>query len=131
MCDAYRRWWPGGTDPVTLTGTYWPEGLPTSETVEAFVALFKANDFEPCEDGHHEDGWEKIVLYVDGDGLPAHAARELADGSWTSKLGDRADVRHETPAAIACESYGRPTRYFRRRSGRPNPPTPPWDPTNL
>jgi hypothetical protein len=47
-----------------------------------------------------EHGVEKVAIYVDCDGVPTHAARQLADGTWTSKLGEWEDIQHDTLEAM-------------------------------
>ena len=34
-----------------------------------------------------------VAIYQSG-GLPTHAARQLSDGNWTSKLGPNIDITH-------------------------------------
>ena len=48
-----------------------------------------------------EPGSEKVVIFVDNEGLPTHAARQLTDGSWTSKLGSWQDNQHQHLQALA------------------------------
>jgi hypothetical protein len=52
-----------------------------------------------------EPGIEKIALYALND-LPTHAARQLSNGWWTSKLGPHVDIEHIHPDAIAGGIYG-------------------------
>jgi hypothetical protein len=55
---------------------------------------------------------EKVVLFanVKANGVVecTHGARQLADGTWTSKLGQGPLIRHATPDSVAGPSYGRP-----------------------
>lgn len=58
-------------------------------------------------------GVEKIVLYAKN-GSATHQARQLSDGTWTSKLGRGAQIRHLTAAAVGGGDYGNPIAvYFR------------------
>ena len=41
-----------------------------------------------------EPGFEKIALFATDQAVPLHAARQLASGRWTSKLGEREDIEH-------------------------------------
>jgi hypothetical protein len=41
-----------------------------------------------------EPGFEKVALFADASGMPQHAARQLATGRWTSKLGRMEDIEH-------------------------------------
>jgi hypothetical protein len=74
-------WWP---DPQGVG--YWPEGAPRAETLEAFYRAFESIGYTRCHDGSLEGGFEKTALCALS-GQPKHAARQLPDGRWTSKLG--------------------------------------------
>jgi hypothetical protein len=104
--DAW--WWPD----VDGDG-FWPEGAPREETVAAFVAAFATLGFTPCENSDHEPGWEKVALYAVND-TPTHAARQLPDGKWTSKLGRGPLVTHNTPHGVEGPVYGIACAYLRR-----------------
>jgi hypothetical protein len=41
-----------------------------------------------------EPGSEKIAVFANAKGVPTHAARQLASGFWTSKLGVSEDIEH-------------------------------------
>lgn len=94
---------------------YWPDGVPRIARLEHFVRAYETIGFESCDDGLLEDGFEKIVLYVNASGLPRHAARQLANGEWVSKLGESEDIKHVTPEVLECVPYGRPHQFMRRR----------------
>src|SRR5205823_3917683 len=94
-----RPWWPAAGGDA-----YWPDGIPNEETVEAFVLAFATLGFEPCDRGDPEPGYEKIALYA-RDGKPTHAARQLPDGKWTSKLGKESVVTHNTPRGVEGPVY--------------------------
>jgi hypothetical protein len=109
-----RWWW-----PVPPDVSYWPQGVAREETLEAFAGAYATRGFERCLDGLSENGYEKIVIYALG-GTPTHAARQLLNGCWTSKLGNDVDVQHDTPEALIQEhascrvTYGVPVQYLRR-----------------
>lgn len=84
------RWW----EPDPMGDYYWPEGVPRKYTLEAYILAFKALGYELCTNARLEPGFKKIVIYVRSDRRPTHAARQLSDGSWTSKLGECFDVEH-------------------------------------
>ena len=69
------------------------------------VDLFLAAGYELCGDGNLEDGYEKIAIYAK-DGEPTHAARQLGDGRWTSKLGKYEDIEHDSLDALNGEGFG-------------------------
>src|SRR5437899_3157076 len=82
--DAW--WWPA-------PGRYWPESVPREETLAAFIAAFTALGFQIVAHAEQEANTEKIALYAK-DKMPTHAARQLASGWWTSKLGPSIDIEH-------------------------------------
>lgn len=63
-------------------------------------------------------GMQKIVLYgkikSDGGIECIHGARQAPNGTWTSKLGQMARIRHQTPEALTGPSYGRPIAVYVR-----------------
>ena len=85
--DDRRFWWPGAR-------TYWPLRPHSSNALEAFHALFDAWGWQRTESRAYEGGQTKIALYWNN-GSPTHAARLLASGKWTSKLGNEHDIMHE------------------------------------
>lgn len=104
--DTKNWWWP---HPL---GT-WPQGLPRENTVAAFVTMFQARGYAECQNGDLEEGFLKIALYA-LNGEPKHAARQLADGRWTSKMGGNIDIEHTTPHGIEGPYYGTVVKYFRK-----------------
>jgi hypothetical protein len=87
--------------------------------VRAFVALFGKLGYEQCANGALEEGYEKVVLFVDASGRPTHAARQAAH-YWTSKIGAGPDIEHGL-GDLDGPCYGRPTHFFRRRLARQPP----------
>lgn len=89
-CEDTGKWyWP---DPANLY--YWPDEIQREETIQAFKALFESCGYETSDNGELETGFLKIALFVDQNGTPTHAARQLNNGMWTSKLGGDIDVAH-------------------------------------
>jgi hypothetical protein len=80
--------------------------------LEAFIKLFQSVGYQICENGELETGFQKLALF-EKDGKPTHAARQLADGNWTSKLGAHFDVKH-TLTAINGGRYGDAILFFKR-----------------
>lgn len=100
-------WWP---DPL---GNYpWPVGVPRTVTIEAFSQAFETLGYVRCEHGNLEPGFEKVALYA-LNGLPTHAARQLPDGKWTSKLGKEIDISH-TLVGLEGPIYGQVAGYLKR-----------------
>jgi hypothetical protein len=109
-----RFWWP-------QEDCYWPTWVkPHEDTVLCFVRTFRWLGYRLCSHSRRERGYEKVVLYAIhrsrqpitppeslenlGDWQPTHMARQLPDGTWTSKLGGSEDITHFTLDAV--ESYG-------------------------
>jgi hypothetical protein len=111
--DNTQRWEP---DPAQQY--YWPPTVPREYTVPAFIQAYRTCRYEVCGDGLQERGYEKIAIYADGSGIVRHAARQISDGRWLSKLGDAEDIIHEAPQSLASPIYGQPVCYLRR----PKPP---------
>lgn len=93
---------------------YWPADVPDRLTLNNLTAVYARDGFERCESGEPESGYEKIAIYTDRRGLPTHAARQLATGKWTSKLGELEDIEHDTLEVLEGPQYGRAVRYLRR-----------------
>lgn len=105
-----NRWmWPGGVEEKSMDGFhYWPDGIEDSKEVPAFVKAFEKSGYSLCADDVFEDGFRKVALYVkEGTTECTHAARQLSNGKWTSKLGELYDIQHGTPYSIEGSVYGR------------------------
>jgi hypothetical protein len=89
------------------------------ETLDAFVAAFATLGYVPCSGEEPENGFEKVALFARG-GMPTHAARQLSDGRWTSKLGLREDIEHDLHA-VSGDLYGTVVLVLKR----PIPAAPP------
>lgn len=82
--------------------------------MESYVAAYATLGFERCDDGLPVVGVEKIAVFVDGQGKPTHAARQLSNGEWTSKLGKSFDISHGTPDGVAGRAYGTVSLFLSR-----------------
>ena len=117
-CIAYTagsttiKWW-----PVFRKDAYWPPGIPYNETVEAFVQAFGTLGYAECADGSFIDGIEKIAIYSrDGtrSGRPTHAAKQVDDKTWASKLGNEYDIHHRDSLAVGGGGYGEIAVFMKR-----------------
>lgn len=100
---------------------YWPTGVERNASLSAFAAFFARCGYIPCDSRDPEVECEKVALYVGRDYLVLHAARQLQDGRWTSKLGSSFDIAHSLTGLEGPE-YGfvaqilkRPVRSVRER----------------
>lgn len=98
--DAQNWWWPAGDGKPS-----WPAGAPRAETLSAFQQAFASLGYVACADESAEPGFEKIALFAHPDGFPTHVARQLANGRWTSKLGELEDLEHHLHDLTGTE-YG-------------------------
>ena len=102
--ETSKRW-----DP---NSGYWPKGIERDVTRDLFILAFATKGYDVCADPYPELGFQKIAIYLDKDGDPTHAARQLENGYWTSKLGDYEDVEHKTLECL--KDYGEATLFMRR-----------------
>jgi|SRR5713101_4102382 len=107
-------WWP---IPASY---YWPDGVSREVTIPAFLAAFATLGFVECDNGKLDSSFEKIALYGNrvpwGTIEPTHAARQLPDGKWTSKLGVLEDITHNKDADVNGPIYGGVVHYMKRPS---------------
>ncbi len=106
--DTTKWWWPDSAPHA-----HWPKDIPQSETVEAFLECYGGLGYETCNDGQFEEGFEKVAIYALNN-VVTHAALQLQNGRWTSKLGKDIDIEHHTLEILAGPHYGQVVRYLRR-----------------
>jgi hypothetical protein len=102
----------GHTEP----GHYWPPEAPEDDHVDSYRRVFELQGYEVCDSPDVEPGYEKVAVYWGRSG--PHAAKQLPDGKWKSKLGDREDIEHNTLDALETDgvvsAYGK-VRYILKR----------------
>ncbi len=107
-------WTAGDTAHWWQPGVYWPvEAGRDNHGIGALEDAFRSLGYEPCADGCVEPGFEKVALYGSGF-VYTHAARQLPDGRWTSKLGKAEDIEHDKPDDVAGGVYGEVVQFMRR-----------------
>ena len=89
-------------------------------TINAFTQAYQTIGYEVCDRPNLERGFQKIAIYADSAGKPTHAARQLPNGKWTSKLGQDEDIEHETLEGLTGESYGNVACIMRKIIDREN-----------
>jgi|SRR6185437_537775 len=93
--EDHRRW-----DPAP--GYYWPPGIERDDRIETLIKVFESLSYTRCQEldiaaKSLEPGVRKIAIYGDiASDAWTHAARQLPNGKWTSKLGDFEDIEHDT-----------------------------------
>lgn len=105
--DAW--WWPS-------EDSFWPND-DKGPTLGTFERMLAARGFARCPDGALVAGMEKVVIYTVGEGRSlkvTHAARQLDDGRWASKIGNCEDIEHHTVKAVRGPLYGKPHAYYLR-----------------
>lgn len=103
-----EHWW--------QPGTYWlPKDWPEDHaSLAALEQAFAAMGYADCSmDARCEPGFVKVALYGSGF-FYTHAARQLASGKWTSKLGMDVDIEHDTPDDVAGGVYGEVVEIMKR-----------------
>jgi hypothetical protein len=106
----HTKWAPHKRLPL---GWDWPNEAPREMTLSAFIRAYETLGYKQSDlDFSLEPKYEKIVIYVDVLNEPQHAARQLADGLWTSKMGHTGrDIHHNSPAGVVDPPRARHSRY--------------------
>ncbi len=89
--DPSNWWWPD--EAGQPDSSYWPPNVPRAMTLDAFSQAFASLGYAICDDEQPEEGFEKVAVFALA-GVPTHAARQLPNGRWTSKLGPMEDLEH-------------------------------------
>jgi hypothetical protein len=110
--DQTLWWWPDHHGDG-----FWPKGAKREVTREAFIQAYGTIGYAVCDNGEVEAGYDKIALY-EKNGVPTHAAKQLEDGWWKSKLGEWEDIKHKTVEAVqtfrGIGLYGEVAFYMKR-----------------
>jgi hypothetical protein len=101
-------WWPDQNGDA-----YWPISW-REETLECFVAAFRSIGYKKCWLSIRQKRFERVAIYTK-DNIPTHAAKQLNDGRWKSKLGPWEDIEHNTTKAVEEYIYGKVAVYMKRR----------------
>ena len=87
--DTEKWWWP---DIQNLK--YWPPNIPRNETIDAFIKAFEKLGYSVCDNSDFQNGFEKIAIYANSQRKAKHAAKQITNGLWISKLGKEHDIEH-------------------------------------
>lgn len=110
----YTRWW----EPDPAGKHFWPITATRAFTIEAYCEAMQHVGYRHAADLTLETGIEKVAIFNNGP-FSFHAARQLANGRWTSKLGPNIDLDHEIQE-IEGITYG----FVKRVMQRPRRPAP-------
>ena len=105
--DSQNVWWP---HPPPLV-SYWPPGVARTQDLQTFIAAFATLGYAVCADGTLDAGFEKVALFADAQGKPTHAAKQLPNGRWSSKLGLLEDIDHILYSLEGAQ-YGKVVQYL-------------------
>jgi hypothetical protein len=98
--SSTQFWW-----PVDLGGYFWPTDA-ADPSLPDFEQVYADLGYARCVHRDHEDGADQVAIYLDLSGTPRHVSRRLANGNWTSKLGDSEDIEHTDVNGVCCDTYG-------------------------
>jgi hypothetical protein len=101
------RWW----EP----GIYWP--IQSGDDLATLISLFASLGYALCDDDRLEAEYQRVPLYADELDNWTHAARQLSDGWWTSKLGEAVDILHRSPRELVGGTYGEVRAIMKRAAG--------------
>lgn len=102
-------WWDAGW------GGVWPDGVPDDGSVLAAIRFFEHFGYTLAANAELENGVLKIAIYGDAQGY-THAARQLANGRWSSKLGKLQDIEHDKLENLFGSRYGAVVHIMEKRS---------------
>lgn len=103
-----RHWW--------QPGAFWPvECARNDHGIGTLIAAFQELGYETCEGGELESNFLKVALYGTVM-MYTHVARQLSDGTWTSKLGQLEDISHDSPEVIEGSDYGFVVQFMKMRN---------------
>ena len=104
--DTTRRWWPNGID-------YWPSWATRDNRMESLMEAFVGLGYEQCANSNIEDGYQRVALYG-FQGRFEHAAVQMPNGRWRSKMGRGPVIEHPSPESLSGGPYGNVASYMRR-----------------
>ncbi len=98
--EEVRWWWPDA-----MGVNYWPKEVIRETTLNSFIRAYETVGYRKCDHSELESDFEKLAIFTKPAGTPAHAARQLPNGKWTSKLGNGYDIEHEL-RGVEGRGYG-------------------------
>ena len=104
--DTSKWWWPDGIN-------YWPPWARETSRIESLIEVFAGLGYEQCAHNDTEDGYQRVVLY-EVDGEMKHAAMQMPNLRWRSKMGQGPVIEHLSPESLSGGMYGDATAYMLR-----------------
>lgn len=118
----YAGFWDPDAAVMRVAGYRWLPNGPYDWEVSTVAKIFEMHNYSDCDmDDSLEPGFEKIAIYVNHE-QDIHVARQLASGKWTSKLGVKEDLDHNSLKALEAdtelypEACGKVVRIMKRSS---------------
>jgi hypothetical protein len=96
-------------------GYHWPADVQRNSKLESLINLYESLGFVRGADESFEQGFDKVAVYGDRY-LWTHAARQLPNGKWTSKIGSMEDIEHDTLMGLCGDEYGSVMEILRRKA---------------
>ena len=81
----------------------------------SLTEAFAGKEYERCNDYEAEVGYQKVALYEAQD-LIQHAAAQMPNGRWRSKMGRGPVIEHHSPNSLSGGPYGNPTIIMRKET---------------
>jgi len=112
-------WWPEVEPYNKLDGVKykWPFKIKNSDELKYFIELFSNLGYEGVSNNikNEHPKYRKIALFIKEDKNISdinnckctHAARQLTNGLWASKLGRKDDIEHSNPYDLEGSAYGK------------------------
>jgi hypothetical protein len=104
-----KRWW----EPDQFGMYYWPSKVMRAHSQRAFIEAYTAIGYEECVHSAREIGLEKIAFYGEPGSGPRHAAYQLSNGLWVSKLGRMEEIAHPLKT-IEGDAFGQAILFMQR-----------------
>ena len=104
--DTDNWWWPDEDD-------YWPPWATMDNRMESLEEAFAGLEYELCDDSIAEEGYQKVALYG-FQGRFEHAALQMPNGLWRSKMGPGPVIEHRSPESLSGGPYGEVHCFMRR-----------------
>jgi hypothetical protein len=98
---------------LEIRGYYWPPGVPSADTLDGWIGVFRLHGYAEAESAELEPDYEKVAIYAGPEG-PEHVARQKASGAWTSKMGKGHDIEHPLNA-LEGDLMGTVVRIMKRK----------------
>ena len=94
---------------------YWPPQVARNPSIAGLENLFRWLGFKKCNGPKLEASYQKVALYA-SQGLWTHAALQMPNGRWRSKLGIGVLIEHRTPLSVTGDLYGNVYLCMRKKS---------------